>query len=55
MSGRVNSFFAQALGISSFGTQASSKAEYVLPVPMGSPDDYYGVFGMTRGLATAGR
>ena len=43
VSGRVNSFFAQALGISSFGTQASSKAEYVLPVPMGSPDDYYGV------------
>ncbi len=43
VSGSVNSFFAQALGISSFASQASSKAEYVLPVPMGSPDDYYGV------------
>jgi Flp pilus assembly protein TadG len=25
-------------------------AEFVLPVPMGSPENYYGVFGMTRGL-----
>ena len=29
-----------------------AKAEYVLPVPMGSPENYYGVFGLTRGLTT---
>ncbi len=28
--------------------RASSKAEYVLPVPMGSPENYYGVFGLLR-------
>ena len=31
----------------------TSKAEYVLPVPMGSPENYYGVFGMARGLTTS--
>ena len=29
-----------------------SKAEYVLPVPMGSPENYYGVFGLVRHCAT---
>ncbi len=49
----MGAFFAQALGISSFGSSATGRAEYYLPVPMGSPENYYGVFGMTRGLATA--
>jgi hypothetical protein len=30
----------------------TAKAEYVLPVPMGSPENYYGVFGLTRGLTS---
>ncbi len=33
----------------------TSKAEYVLPVPMGSPENYYGVFGLTRGLTRPAR
>jgi Putative Flp pilus-assembly TadE/G-like len=48
VSGPVNTFFARVLGISSFHASRSSKAEYVLPVPMGSPENYYGVFGELR-------
>ncbi|MCY7298831.1 MAG: hypothetical protein LH616_06435, partial [Ilumatobacteraceae bacterium] len=53
VSGSVGAFFAQSLGISQFNSSATGRAEYYLPVPMGSPENYYGVFGMTRGLATA--
>jgi hypothetical protein len=53
VNGPVGAFFAQALGISSFATSATGRAEYYLPVPMGSPENYYGVFGMTRGIQTA--
>ncbi len=53
VTGSVGAFFAQALGISSFASSATGRAEYYLPVPMGSPENYYGVFGMTRGIATA--
>ena len=35
------------------GTRGDAKAEYVLPVPMGSPENYYGVFGLTRGLTSS--
>jgi Putative Flp pilus-assembly TadE/G-like len=48
VSGPVNTFFARVLGINSFSASRSSKAEYVLPVPMGSPENYYGVFGTLR-------
>ena len=48
VSGPVNTFFARVLGINSFAASRSSKAEYVLPVPMGSPENYYGVFGKLR-------
>lgn len=41
--GPIGSFFARALGITQFTTGAVSRAEYVLPVPMGSPENYYGV------------
>jgi hypothetical protein len=43
VSGPVGSFFARALGITTFTTGAEARAEYVLPVPMGSPENYYGV------------
>ncbi len=49
----MGAFFAQALGITQFASSATGRAEYYLPVPMGSPENYYGVFGLTRGLATA--
>ncbi len=48
----VNTFFMKIFGISSLTAQRMSKAEYVLPVPMGSPENYYGVFGLTRGLTS---
>ena len=53
VSGSVGAYFAQALGITQFASAATGRAEYYLPVPMGSPENYYGVFGLTRGLATA--
>ena len=53
ISGDVGTFFSRVIGINSFHTSHTSKAEYTLPVPMGSPENYYGVFGMTRGLTTS--
>lgn len=53
LEGDVGTFFARAIGISKWHAAVDSKAEYVLPVPMGSPENYYGVFGMTRGLTTS--
>lgn len=41
--GPVGAFFARALGFQQFGSSAVSRAEYVLPVPMGSPENYYGI------------
>jgi Flp pilus assembly protein TadG len=43
ISGRVNSYFARVAGITSFPARRDAKADYVLPVPMGSPQNYYGV------------
>jgi hypothetical protein len=48
----VNTFFMKIFGINSLTAQRMAKAEYVLPVPMGSPENYYGVFGLTRGLTS---
>lgn len=39
----VPTFFMRVFGINSINATRSSKAEYVLPVPMGSPQNYYGV------------
>lgn len=44
----VGTFFARAVGINSFPLFVQAKADYVLPVPMGSPENYYGVFGTVR-------
>lgn len=46
--GPVNTFFARVAGITSWPARRDAKAEYVLPVPMGSPENYYGVFGKLR-------
>jgi putative Flp pilus-assembly TadE/G-like protein len=43
ISGRINSYFARVAGINSFPARRDAKADYVLPVPMGSPQNYYGV------------
>ncbi len=46
--GPVPTFFMRAFGISAIAGTRNAKAEYVLPVPMGSPESYYGVFGTLR-------
>jgi hypothetical protein len=48
LSAPVGTFFARVFGINSFPAVRNSKAEYVLPVPMGSPDAWYGIFGTLR-------
>ncbi len=44
----VPTYFMRLFGINSINATRSSKGEYVLPVPMGSPENYYGVFGPLR-------
>jgi Flp pilus assembly protein TadG len=39
----VGTYFMRVIGISSIRASRTSKAEYVLPVPMGSPQNYYGI------------
>lgn len=48
VSGSVGTFFMRLFGVTTIPGSARSMAEYVLPVPMGSPDSYYGVFGQLR-------
>jgi hypothetical protein len=55
ITGPVGTFFSRIFGFNSFPSRKDAKAEYVLPVPMGSPDNYYGAFGTLRGAPTAGQ
>jgi len=48
---KVSTFFLRVVGIQTLNASRSSKAEFVLPVPMGSPQNYYG-FGTFLGLVT---
>jgi hypothetical protein len=48
----VQTFFMRLVGIPSITASYKSHAEYVLPVPMGSPDAWYGDFGLVRGQTT---
>ena len=43
MTAKVGTFFMKVAGIQTLNQARSSKAEFVLPVPMGSPQNYYGV------------
>lgn len=45
----VGTFFMRVFGITSIPILRNAKAEFVLPVPMGSPQNYYGV-GFFQGL-----
>ncbi len=45
----VSTFFMRVFGITSIPAVRSAKAEFVLPVAMGSPENYYGV-GFYEGL-----
>src|SRR5262245_14336270 len=39
----VGTYFARVVGVSNWPARREAKADYVLPVPMGSPQNYYGV------------
>src|SRR6267378_215234 len=41
ISSPVRTFFARIFGVTSFTATRNARAEFVLPVPMGSPGDYY--------------
>ena len=41
--GQVQSFFAQVFGIKGWPVSRTGEGVYIQPVPMGSPDAYYGV------------
>ncbi|TMC72676.1 MAG: hypothetical protein E6J15_10735 [Chloroflexi bacterium] len=43
VSAPVRSWFARLLGVTQFNARRNARAEFVLPVPMGSPEDYYGI------------
>ncbi len=44
----VNTFFMRIFGVQTIQASRSSKALFTLPVPMGSPENYYGNFGVVR-------
>jgi hypothetical protein len=43
ISSPVRTFFARLFGVTSFTARRNARAEFVLPVPMGSPQNYYGI------------
>src|SRR2546428_6171028 len=48
----VRTFFARLFGVTSFTAHRNARAEFVLPVPMGSPEDYYGINVLCRNSDT---
>ncbi len=46
--GPVGTFFSRIVGINSWPAQRVARADFILPVPMGSPQNYFGV-GTLRG------
>ena len=42
----VNTFFAQIFGLRQINVTQNSRAEYTLPVPMGSPQSYFGIYNL---------
>lgn len=50
LSAPVGTFFARVVGVNQWPASRTALADYVLPVPMGSPANYYGV-GFFEGLA----
>jgi len=50
--GPVQTYFARLLGTSTVQGSRIARAEFVLPVPMGSPQDYYGIATLCRNSDT---
>ncbi len=48
ISAPVNTFFIRIFGIQTIQASRNSKALFTQPVPMGSPQNYFGVFGAVR-------
>jgi Flp pilus assembly protein TadG len=48
ISAPVNTFFMRIFGIQTMQANRNSKAVFTLPVPMGSPENFFGVFGAVR-------
>ena len=44
VSGSVRTYAARLFGVNSFPTSRLARAEFILPVPMGSPQAYYGIY-----------
>jgi hypothetical protein len=44
VSAPVQTFFARIFGVTSLTAERRARAEFILPVPMGSPQDYYGIY-----------
>src|SRR5256886_4968872 len=53
VSSPIRSWFARLLGITQFSGRRNARAEFVLPVPMGSPEDYYGINVVCRNTDTS--
>jgi Flp pilus assembly protein TadG len=48
----VQTYFARLFGVTSFTASRRAKAEFILPVPMGSPENYYGINVLCRNSDT---
>ncbi len=49
----IRSFFARLFGVDQFTARRTARAEFVLPVPMGSPEDYFGINVVCRNTDTS--
>jgi Flp pilus assembly protein TadG len=48
----VRSWFARLFGVTQFNARRNARAEFILPVPMGSPQNYYGINVLCRNTDT---
>jgi hypothetical protein len=44
----IRTYFARVMGVAQFPGRRNARAEFILPVPMGSPQDYFGVATLCR-------
>jgi hypothetical protein len=54
VSAPVNTFFMRVFGLTTIEATRRARAEYVLPVPMGSPQNYFGVGFLRDAIETPG-
>jgi Flp pilus assembly protein TadG len=50
----VRTFMSKLFGVPSFPTSRNARAEFILPVPMGSPQAYYGIYQLCVNGSTCG-